>query len=36
MIDVPWVSGIFGDGNAGRKIIEEIVSYLNCIAIKKV
>lgn len=36
MIDVPWVSGIFGDGNAGRKIIEKIVLYLNSIASKKV
>lgn len=28
-VEVPWVSGIFGDGNAGSKIVEEIVDYLN-------
>lgn len=29
MVNVPWVSGLFGDGDAGEKIMIEIDNYIN-------
>ena len=28
-IDVTWISGLFGDGNAGEKILQKITNYIN-------
>lgn len=28
-IDITWVSGLLGDGNAGEKILQKITNYLN-------